>query len=68
MCADNLFSEDEVDGVIIIPSIVLEELENIKSSNSKDPEVKASARELLRKLNQHYGEFKRKYSANNSRY
>ena len=58
MCADNLFSEDEIDGVIIIPSIVLEELENIKSSNSKDPEVKASARELLRKLNQYYGKFK----------
>ena len=55
--ADKLFSEKE-DGIIIIPSIVLEELENIKTSANKDNEVKASARKVVQKLNQNYGNYK----------
>ena len=55
--ADNLFSGDE-DGILVIPSIVLEELENIKTSYNKDPEVKASARRVLQKLNKHFEDFK----------
>ena len=47
--ADKLFSDTQEDGVIMIPSICLEELENIKTSSNKDCEVKASAREVLRK-------------------
>lgn len=56
--ADKLFSDTQEDGVIMIPSICLEELENIKTSSNKDCEVKASAREVLRKLNDHYEEYK----------
>lgn len=55
--ADKLFSEEE-DGIVIIPSIVLEELENIKTSANKDIEVKVSARKVMQKLNQNYGKYK----------
>ena len=44
---DNLFNSEEH---IIISSITLSELENIKTSNSKDADIKQSARKLIRLL------------------
>lgn len=55
---NNLFSEDKEDGIILIPSICLEELENIKTSSTKDPDIKASARQILKKLDNHYNDYK----------
>ena len=40
-----------------ISSITLEELEDIKTSSNKDPDVKYSARKLVHLLDEHYGEF-----------
>lgn len=40
-----------------ISSITLEELEHIKVSANKDPEIKYAARRLLRILDEHLGEF-----------
>ena len=40
-----------------ISSITLEELEGIKTSSNKDPDVKYSARKLVHLLDEHYGEF-----------
>ena len=48
--ANNLFDEEED---FIISSITLEELENIKTSTNKDPDVKYAARKLLRTLEEH---------------
>ena len=48
--AGNLFDDEEH---IVISSITLEELENIKTSANKDLEVKHAAREILRQLDQH---------------
>ena len=45
--ADYLFENDEN---IVISSITLEELENIKTSASKSPDVKAAARKVTRAL------------------
>lgn len=57
MYAEHLFAEED-ESIIIIPSIVLEELENIKTSSNKDIDVKVSARKVLQKLNQNYGKYK----------
>lgn len=46
---NHLFDEDNVR--VIISSISLQELEDIKTANNKDAEVKYSARELLHMLN-----------------
>ena len=48
--ADKLFEEEEN---IVISSITLNELENIKTSQNKDPDVKYAARKLLNLLAQH---------------
>jgi len=44
-------------GNIVIPSIVLGELEHIKMDNNKDPEVKQAVRYLLELLNRHPHEY-----------
>ena len=46
---NNLFSEDYK---LVISSITLEELENIKTSANKDAEIKYRAREVVRQLTQ----------------
>ena len=53
--ADYLFQDDEN---IVISSITLEELENIKTSALKGPDVKAAARKVTRALEEHDGEYK----------
>lgn len=50
--ADDLFTKPE-DENILISSITLQELENIKTSSNKDPEIKCAARHLLRLLDAH---------------
>lgn len=52
--ADYLFQDDEN---IVISSITLEELENIKTSALKGPDVKAAARKVTRALEEHDGEY-----------
>ena len=47
--ANNLFDDEEF---FAISSITLEELENIKSSGTKDPEIKYTARKLLHSLDE----------------
>ena len=47
--ADNLFEDNEQ---FAISSITLNELEYIKTSNNKDPEIKCAARHLLKQLDQ----------------
>ena len=49
---DNLWEEDTT---IIISSITLEELEHIKTSTNKDPDIKFAARRLIHELDTHYG-------------
>lgn len=51
--AERLFEEQRV----VISSITIQELENIKTSRSKDEEIKRAARLLLRQLEQHQGEY-----------
>lgn len=53
---DDLFSQNN-DNSIIISSITLKELENIKVSTNKDAQIKHSARQLLHKLNEHINDF-----------
>ena len=50
---DNLWEEDVV---LVLSSITLEELENIKTSTNKDPDVKFAARKLIHELDQHFGD------------
>ena len=50
---DTLFDE----GKFAISSITLEELENIKTSANKDPDVKYAARKLIHILDEHYDEY-----------
>ena len=57
LVADKLFQEECQNEKIIISSISLKELENIKNSNTKDPHIKYSARNLLRKLNDNPDKF-----------
>lgn len=52
--ANNLFDTEEK---IAISSITLEELENIKTSATKDADVKYAARKLVHMLNEHTGEY-----------
>ena len=47
--ANNLFDDEEF---FAISSITLEELENIKSSGTRDPEIKYTARKLLHSLDE----------------
>ncbi len=47
--ANNLFDDEEF---FAISSITLEELENIKNSGTKDPEIKYTARKLLHSLDE----------------
>ena len=50
---DNLW-EDNV--VVVLSSITLEELENIKTAANKDPDVKYAARKLAHELDEHFGD------------
>ena len=64
--ANNLFNEENK---IAISSITLSELEKIKNASNKDPDIKYSARQILKELEEHYGEyiiiiFKEKYLNN----
>lgn len=52
--ANTLFDEEEK---FAISSITLEELENIKTSNAKDPDIKYAARKLLHILDEHHGTY-----------
>lgn len=54
MKATTLFDELEN---IVISSITLEELENIKTSANKDADVKFSARKLVHELDERYGDY-----------
>lgn len=49
--ANHLFDEEDVQ--VVISSITLQELEDIKTANNKDAEIKYSARRLLNILNEH---------------
>ena len=42
---------------IVLSSITLEDLEHIKTSINKDPDVKFAARKLIKELDEHYGEY-----------
>ena len=53
--AGHLFDTDEYK--LVISSVSLEELENIKTSARKDVDVKYAARKVLRDLEEHYGAF-----------
>ena len=53
--ANSLF--DDEDAKVIISSITLQELEDIKTANNKDAEVKYSARKILNILNEHSGAY-----------
>ena len=57
LIADKIFQDKDNDDIIVISSITLKELENIKNSNIKDPHIKYSARNLLRKLNDNFDKF-----------
>lgn len=52
---DSLFNEDEPP--FAISSITLNELEEIKTDNRRDPDVKYAARKLLHLLDEHRGEY-----------
>ena len=52
---DSLFNEDE--NPFAISSITLNELEEIKTDNRRDPDVKYAARKLLHLLDEHHGEY-----------
>ena len=53
--AGHLFESDEF--TLVISSITLEELENIKTSGNKDPDIKYAARKVLTDMDEHYGAF-----------
>ena len=53
--AGHLFDSDEF--TLVISSITLEELENIKPSGNIDPDVKYAARKVLTDMDEHYGAF-----------
>ena len=53
--AGHLFTSD--DYTLIISSIVLEELEDIKSRSNRDADVKFAARKVLQDLDTHYGSY-----------
>ena len=49
--ANNLF--DEKDVRVVVSSVTLQELEDIKTASNKDAEIKYSARKLLKTLSEH---------------
>lgn len=51
---DNLWEDDTT---LVISSITLEELEHIKTSANKDPDVKFAARKLIHELDTHYDSY-----------
>lgn len=53
--ANHLF--DNPEERVVISSVTLQELEDIKSSNRKDEDLKQSARRILRILERHTGEY-----------
>ena len=53
--ADNLWDKDST---LVISSIVLEEIEHIKTSANKDPDVKFAARKIMHELENHPNEYK----------
>ena len=53
--ANHLFNTDEYK--IVISSVTLQELEAIKTSAHKDPEIKFAARQLLRILDEHIEDY-----------
>ena len=53
--AGHLFTSD--DFTLVISSIVLEELEDIKSRSNRDADVKFAARKVLQDLDAHYGSY-----------
>lgn len=53
--AGHLCDSDEF--TLVISSITLEELESIKTSGNKDPDVKYAARKVLTDMDEHYGAF-----------
>ncbi len=52
--ANNLFEDNQH---FAISSITLQELEDIKTSNNKDADIKYAARKLLHVLNEHMGKY-----------
>lgn len=53
--AGHLFNSD--DYTLVISSIVLEELEDIKSRSNRDADVKFAARKVIQDLDSHYGTY-----------
>ena len=53
--ADYLFNDD--DSTMVISSITLDELENIKTATNKDADIKFTARKVLNELEKHYGTY-----------
>ena len=53
--AGNLFHTDNF--TLVLSSISLDELEYIKNSSTKDPDIKFAARKVLTSLDDHYGSF-----------
>lgn len=51
---DNLWEDDTT---LVISSVTLEELEHIKTSVNKDPDVKFAARKLIHELDTHYDSY-----------
>ena len=51
---DDLFDSNEP---FVISSITLEELENIKTSSTRDPDIKYAARKLLHALDENSGKY-----------
>ena len=47
----------DTEATIVISTITLDELENIKTATNKDPDVKFAARKVVQELDQHYGEY-----------
>lgn len=47
----------EDDSRVVISSITLQELENIKTSNTKDPETKFAARRVVNELDSRFGQY-----------
>ena len=54
MKANHLWDDDST---MVISSITLEELEHIKTSANKDPDVKFAARKVVHELAEHYNSY-----------
>ena len=54
MKANHLWDDDST---MVISSITLEELEHIKTSANKDPDVKFAARKVVHELDEHYNSY-----------